>query len=129
MSTRYNTEIVLAAVHRASTARPSSCQAVVALVERALGRRRMLLLRVTHLVEDTVARARRHTAHRRRRCADRRVDVTAALAYRDFMVSGYWSRQARSAGSAARGIDLLRGTGRLRGARAWSSRQHSVRRR
>ncbi len=42
------------------------------------------------------------------------VDVTAALAYRDFMVSGY-SDAGQERWLAGRGIDLLRGTGRLAG--------------
>jgi pyruvate/2-oxoglutarate dehydrogenase complex dihydrolipoamide dehydrogenase (E3) component len=43
-----------------------------------------------------------------------RVDVTAALAWRDFMVSGY-SDAGQERWLAGRGIDLLRGTGRLAG--------------
>ena len=42
------------------------------------------------------------------------VDVTAALAYRDFMVSDY-SDAGQERWLADRGIDLLRGTGRLAG--------------
>ncbi len=42
------------------------------------------------------------------------VDVTAALAYRDFMVSDY-SDAGQERWLAGRGIDLLRGTGRLAG--------------
>ena len=42
------------------------------------------------------------------------VDVTAALAWRDFMVSGY-SDAGQERWLAGRGIDLLRGTGRLAG--------------
>ena len=42
------------------------------------------------------------------------VDVEAALAWRDFMVSGY-SDAGQERWLAARGIDLLRGTGRLAG--------------
>jgi pyruvate/2-oxoglutarate dehydrogenase complex dihydrolipoamide dehydrogenase (E3) component len=47
--------------------------------------------------------------------ASARVDVQAALAWRDFMVSGY-SDAGQERWLAARGIDLLRGTGRLAGA-------------
>ena len=43
-----------------------------------------------------------------------RVDVAAALAYRDFMVSNYSDDGAR-AWLAGKGIDLIRGTGRLAG--------------
>src|SRR6476619_710982 len=42
------------------------------------------------------------------------VDVAAALAWRDFMVSGY-SDAGQERWLAGRGIDLLRGTGRLDG--------------
>src|ERR1700756_4688872 len=42
------------------------------------------------------------------------VDVAAALAWRDFMVSGY-SDAGQEGWLASRGIDLLRGTGRLAG--------------
>ena len=43
-----------------------------------------------------------------------RVDVAAALAYRDFMVSGY-SDAGQQRWLAGRGTALLRGTGRLAG--------------
>ena len=46
--------------------------------------------------------------------ASAQVDVTAALAWRDFMVSGY-SDAGQERWLAERGIDLLRGTGRLAG--------------
>src|SRR5207302_2929025 len=46
--------------------------------------------------------------------APARVDVAAALAWRDFMVSNY-SDAGQERWLAARGIDLLRGTGRLAG--------------
>jgi pyruvate/2-oxoglutarate dehydrogenase complex dihydrolipoamide dehydrogenase (E3) component len=46
--------------------------------------------------------------------ATAQVDVAAALAWRDFMVSGY-SDAGQQQWLAARGIDLLRGTGRLSG--------------
>jgi dihydrolipoamide dehydrogenase len=42
------------------------------------------------------------------------VDVTAALAYRDYMVSDY-SDSGQQSWLAGRGIDLIRGTGRLAG--------------
>src|SRR5215469_5077175 len=47
--------------------------------------------------------------------ATAQVDVAAALAWRDFMVSGY-SDAGQAHWLASRGIDLLRGTGRLAGA-------------
>jgi pyruvate/2-oxoglutarate dehydrogenase complex dihydrolipoamide dehydrogenase (E3) component len=46
--------------------------------------------------------------------ASARVDVAAALAWRDFMVSN-WSDAGQVRWLASRGIDLLRGTGRLAG--------------
>jgi dihydrolipoamide dehydrogenase len=46
--------------------------------------------------------------------ASAQVDVDAALAWRDFMVSGY-SDTGQERWLAGRGIDLLRGTGRLAG--------------
>ena len=46
--------------------------------------------------------------------ATAQVDVAAALAWRDFMVSGY-SDAGQQRWLASRGIDLLRGTGRLAG--------------
>jgi len=46
--------------------------------------------------------------------ATAQVDVPAALAWRDFMVSGY-SDAGQERWLASRGIDLLRGTGRLAG--------------
>jgi dihydrolipoamide dehydrogenase len=46
--------------------------------------------------------------------ASAQVDVAAALAWRDFMVSGY-SDAGQERWLADRGIDLLRGTGRLAG--------------
>ena len=59
------------------------------------------------------ARARRCTARARRR-ASAEVDVEAALAWRDFMVSDY-SDAGQERWLADNGIDLLRGTGRLAG--------------
>ena len=53
-------------------------------------------------------------AQEAREAASRAVDVAAALAYRDFMVSNY-SDAAQEHWLADRGIDLLRGTGRLAG--------------
>jgi pyruvate/2-oxoglutarate dehydrogenase complex dihydrolipoamide dehydrogenase (E3) component len=47
--------------------------------------------------------------------ATAQIDVQAALAWRDFMVSGY-SDAGQERWLADRGIDLLRGTGRLAGA-------------
>ena len=47
--------------------------------------------------------------------ASAQVDVAAALAYRDFMVSDY-SDEGQQQWLASKGIDLLRGTGRLAGA-------------
>ncbi len=46
--------------------------------------------------------------------ASAQVDVKAALAYRDFMVSDY-SDSGQQAWLAGKGIDLIRGTGRLAG--------------
>jgi pyruvate/2-oxoglutarate dehydrogenase complex dihydrolipoamide dehydrogenase (E3) component len=46
--------------------------------------------------------------------ASAQVDVQAALAWRDFMVSNY-SDADQQRWLAGRGIDLLRGTGRLAG--------------
>ncbi len=51
----------------------------------------------------------------RQAAASAEVDVEAALAYRDFMVSNY-SDAAQQRWLADKGIDLLRGTGRLAGA-------------
>ena len=51
----------------------------------------------------------------REAAASAQVDVAAALAYRDFMVSGY-SDEGQQQWLASKGIDLLRGTGRLAGA-------------
>src|SRR5580700_773107 len=54
-------------------------------------------------------------AHQAREAADSaEVDVQAALAWRDFMVSNY-SDAGQQRWLAGRGIDLLRGTGRLAG--------------
>jgi pyruvate/2-oxoglutarate dehydrogenase complex dihydrolipoamide dehydrogenase (E3) component len=50
----------------------------------------------------------------RNAAASAEVDVAAALAWRDFMVSG-WSDAGQERWLADRGIDLLRGTGRLAG--------------
>src|SRR5271167_4367613 len=50
----------------------------------------------------------------REAAATAQVDVEAALAYRDFMVSGY-SDAGQERWLAGQGIDLLRGTGRLAG--------------
>ena len=50
----------------------------------------------------------------REAAASAQVDVQAALAWRDFMVSGY-SDAGQERWLAGRGIDLLRGTGRLSG--------------
>ena len=51
----------------------------------------------------------------REAAATAEVDVEAALAWRDFMVSELLRRRARSAGLPTAGIDLLRGSGRLAG--------------
>jgi pyruvate/2-oxoglutarate dehydrogenase complex dihydrolipoamide dehydrogenase (E3) component len=50
----------------------------------------------------------------REAAATAQVDVQAALAWRDFMVSN-WSDAGQQRWLASRGIDLLRGTGRLAG--------------
>ena len=49
------------------------------------------------------------------------VDVKAALAYRDFMVSDY-SDAGQARWLAGNGIDLIRGTGRLAGLHAETER-------
>ena len=46
--------------------------------------------------------------------ANAQVDLTAALAWRDFMVSGY-SDASQERWLTEHGIDLLRGTGRIAG--------------
>jgi pyruvate/2-oxoglutarate dehydrogenase complex dihydrolipoamide dehydrogenase (E3) component len=51
----------------------------------------------------------------REAAATAQVDVAAALAWRDFMVSGY-SDAGQEQWLASKGIDLLRGTGKLAGA-------------
>jgi dihydrolipoamide dehydrogenase len=51
----------------------------------------------------------------REAAASARIDVQAALAYRDFMVSNY-SDAGQERWLTGKGIDLLRGTGRLAGA-------------
>ncbi len=76
------------------------------------GRRRVLLLGV-HPVQDAAAPGR-GGAGRARGGASAQVDVEAALAWRDFMVSNY-SDAGQERWLADRGIDLLRGTGRLAG--------------
>ena len=50
----------------------------------------------------------------REAAATAQVDVAAVLAYRDFMVSGY-SDAGQQTWLASKGIDLIRGTGRLAG--------------
>src|SRR5229473_7281313 len=50
----------------------------------------------------------------REAAASAQVDVEAALAYRDFMVSNY-SDAGQERWLAGKGIDLIRGTGRLAG--------------
>src|ERR1700724_707999 len=50
----------------------------------------------------------------REAAASAQVDIEAALAWREFMVSGY-SDAGQERWLAERGIDLLRGTGRLAG--------------
>ena len=72
----------------------------------------MLLLGV-HPVQDAAA-PRRGGARAREAAASAEVDVEAALAWRDFMVSDY-SDAGQERWLAGEGIDLLRGTGRLAG--------------
>ena len=72
----------------------------------------MLLLGV-HPVEDAAAAGRGGPGGARGR-ATAEVDVEAALAWRDFMVSDY-SDAGQERWLAANDIDLLRGTGRLAG--------------
>ncbi|MGH3201615.1 MAG: FAD-dependent oxidoreductase, partial [Streptosporangiaceae bacterium] len=50
----------------------------------------------------------------RNAAASAQVDVPAALAYRDYMVSN-WSDAGQERWLASRGIDLIRGSGRLAG--------------
>jgi pyruvate/2-oxoglutarate dehydrogenase complex dihydrolipoamide dehydrogenase (E3) component len=52
--------------------------------------------------------------HAREAAATAQIDVAAALAYRDFMVSGY-SDAGQQQWLAGKGIDLIRGSGRLAG--------------
>jgi len=62
----------------------------------------------------TLLRPGEAVAGAREAAASARVDVAAALAYRDFMVSGY-SDAGQQSWLAGNGIALLRGTGRLAG--------------
>ena len=66
-----------------------------------------------HPVQDAAA-PRRGGARRAEAAATAQVDVKAALAYRDFMVSNY-SDAGQQAWLASKGIDLIRGTGKLAG--------------
>ena len=77
------------------------------------GRGRVLLLGV-HPVEDAAAAGRGGPRRRARPRRAAEVDVEAALAWRDFMVSDY-SDAGQERWLADNGIDLLRGTGRLAG--------------
>jgi catechol 2,3-dioxygenase-like lactoylglutathione lyase family enzyme len=76
------------------------------------GRRRVLVLGV-YPVQDAAA-PRRGVHEAREAAATARVDAEAALAWRDFMVSDY-SDTGQQRWLASKGIDLLRGTGRLAG--------------
>jgi dihydrolipoamide dehydrogenase len=62
----------------------------------------------------TLLRPGEAVADAREAAASAQVDVAAALAYRDFMVSDY-SDAGQQSWLAGKGIDLLRGTGRLAG--------------
>ena len=62
----------------------------------------------------TLLRPGEAVQHARDAGADARADPTAALAYRDFMVSGY-SDEGQRQWLAGKGIDLIRGTGQLAG--------------
>ena len=62
----------------------------------------------------TLLRPGEAVAGAREAAATAQVDVAAALAYRDFMVSGY-SDAGQQSWLAGRGIDLIRGHGRLAG--------------
>jgi dihydrolipoamide dehydrogenase len=62
----------------------------------------------------TLLRPGEAAAEARQAAASAQVDVAAALAYRDFMVSGY-SDAGQQSWLAGQGIALLRGTGRLAG--------------
>ena len=77
------------------------------------GRRRVLVLGV-YPVEDAAAAGRGGRTARAKRRASAEVDVEAALAWRDFMVSDY-SDAGQERWLADNGIELLRGTGRLAG--------------
>ncbi len=72
----------------------------------------MLLLGLSSV--EVAARPGEAVAGAREAAASAQVDVQAALAWRDFMVSGY-SDVGEERWLAGRGIDLLRGTGRLAG--------------
>ena len=77
------------------------------------GRGRVLLLGV-HPVEDAAASRRGGARAANDAAATAEVDVEAALAWRDFMVSNY-SDAGQERWLADHGIDLLRGRGRLAG--------------
>jgi pyruvate/2-oxoglutarate dehydrogenase complex dihydrolipoamide dehydrogenase (E3) component len=62
----------------------------------------------------TLLRPGEAASQARHAAAPAQVDVAAALAYRDFMVSGY-SDAGQQAWLAGKGIDLIRGTGTLAG--------------
>jgi pyruvate/2-oxoglutarate dehydrogenase complex dihydrolipoamide dehydrogenase (E3) component len=62
----------------------------------------------------TLLRPGEAVSQAREAAASAQVDVAAALAYRDFMVSDY-SDAGAQAWLAGKGIDLIRGTGRLAG--------------
>ena len=103
-----------AAAHRASTARARWPTAACAspLVERALVGGECSYYAC--IPSKTLLRPGEAAHDAQEAACSAQVDVTAALAYRDFMVSGY-SDAGQERWLAGRGIDLLRGTGRLAG--------------
>ena len=87
----------------------------VAVVERRAGRRRMLIgTRPPCIPSKALLRQGEAVRAARDAGATAEVDIEAALAWRDFMVSDY-SDAGQERWLAEGGIDLLRGTGRLAG--------------
>ena len=87
----------------------------VAVVERRAGRRRMLIgTRPPCIPSKALLRQGAAVRAARDAGATAEVDIEAALAWRDFMVSDY-SDAGQERWLAEGGIDLLRGTGRLAG--------------
>jgi pyruvate/2-oxoglutarate dehydrogenase complex dihydrolipoamide dehydrogenase (E3) component len=84
----------------------------VAVVERALAGGECSYYAC--IPSKTLLRPGEAVGQAREAAASAQVDVNAALAYRDFMVSNY-SDAGQQAWLAGKGIDLIRGTGRLAG--------------